>query len=138
MKKIIVSLLAMLILCSCASNKYMQTTYWADYSKYSKEGFTISPSSSGFTYESIGELEIVFKCGVKDGYTDPNIKTYTSHMFYPNIDYIVKEAVKEAKSKGANAILNFKIEPQYQYSASFYFDRRYIGAVVTGFAVKLK
>jgi len=114
----------------------MQTTYWADYSKYSKEGFTISPSSSGFTYESIGELEIVFKCGVKDGYTDPNIKTYTSHMFFPDIDYIVKETVKEAKSKGANAILNFKIEPQYQYNS--YFGRRYIGAVATGFAVKLK
>lgn len=43
--------------------KYSETVYFADYRPYTAEGFTISPSSSGFTYESIGDLEIMFVPG---------------------------------------------------------------------------
>ena len=49
MKKILLLLSACVVLSSCAIQKYSQKTYLADYREYTADGFTITPSSSGFT-----------------------------------------------------------------------------------------
>ena len=53
MKKILLLLSACVVLSSCAIQKYSQKTYLADYREYTADGFTITPSSSGFTYEHL-------------------------------------------------------------------------------------
>ena len=43
---------------------YKEIIYVADYRPYAESGFTISPTSSGFTYHSIGEITMIFSPGV--------------------------------------------------------------------------
>lgn len=127
MNKLLLLLGVCMLFCSCATQKYSQTTYIADYRSYSAEGFTISPSSSGFTYESVADFSIKFVVGKKKGYTNSSAQnSWEADIFNPGYDYMVSEMVKEAKSLGANAILNFRINIiSGGYEAS-------------GFAVKLK
>ena len=81
MKKILLLLSACVVLSSCAIQKYSQKTYLADYREYTADGFTITPSSSGFTYESVGDLSIKFTIGVKDGYINKEAKWKEENVF---------------------------------------------------------
>lgn len=136
MKKIVILFVTAIALCSCTT-KFMQVTTWTNFGLAKSMGVTISTSACGFSYEPIGELNMLFKSGIKDGYVNPDLSTnYTNRMFYPDSDYIVKEMAKAAKSKGADAILNFKIDARYQ--TTYLGDRKYVGATATGLAVKLK
>lgn len=65
MKKFLLLFTIAIFVCSCGVTKYSQTTYFADFRDYTKDGFTITPSSSGFTYKSIGDISIDFKIGKK-------------------------------------------------------------------------
>lgn len=112
--------------------KYSQVTHFSDYRKYQEQGFTISPNSSGFVYESIGEIEMKFVDGKRDGYTNPD-NLYSAggiHYYKHTYDVMVDEMVNKAKELGANALLNFSISP-----AS---GPGYVGYIATGFAVNLK
>lgn len=107
----------------------------ADYREYTADGFTITPSSSGFTYESVGDLSIKFTIGVKDGYINKEAKWKEENVFKPSYDYMVAEIVKEAKSLGANALLNFNITPIIRGTK---YGEVVDGYIASGFAVKLK
>lgn len=135
MKKILLLLSACVVLSSCAIQKYSQKTYLADYREYAADGFTITPSSSGFTYESVGDLSIKFTIGVKDGYINKEAKWKEENVFKPSYDYMVAEIVKEAKSLGANALLNFNITPIIRGTK---YGEVVDGYIASGFAVKLK
>ena len=134
MKKFLLLFTIAIFVCSCWVTKYSQTTYFADFRDYTKDGFTITPSSSGFTYKSIGDISIDFKIGKKDGYNNPDAEFGMEHIFVPTYDYITAEMVKKAKSLGANALLNYKVIPIY--SASKY-GSSIIGYSASGFAVNL-
>lgn len=126
MKRFLSLVAACCIFSSCSIQKYSQAVYLADYRAYSAEGFTITPSSSGFTYESIGDLSIEFVKGRKDGYTNEKARNPWENIYIPTHEYMVAEIVKEAKSLGANALLNSHIKATPN------------GYTASGFAVKLK
>lgn len=133
--------------------KYSETVYFADYRPYTAEGFTISPSSSGFTYESIGALEIVFVPGtIKRDQNSPKEDlqsgdkawyelsdgNYGVTIYTPSYDLMVEKMVRKAKEMGADALLNFRIIPQTEMvrSGSQFYERTK-AYVASGFAVKL-
>lgn len=133
--------------------KYSETVYFADYRPYTAEGFTISPSSSGFTYESIGSLEIVFVPGTVKRNSNTLEKElqsgdkawyelsdgdYGVTIYTPSYDLMVEKMVRKAKEMGADALLNFRILPQIEMVRSggaFYEHTK--ACVASGFAVKL-
>ncbi len=127
MKKIFFLFALVFAFTSCAT-MYKQTVYVNDFRPYAEEGFTISTSYSGFTYESLGDIIIKFQAGIKKDYTNPNLP-YENHFFTPNAAYMTAEAVKAAKELGADAILGFNI-----VSPVLAEDKNYF---VTGLAVKL-
>lgn len=134
MKKLLLLIGVCFALCSCVV-QYSQTTYLADYRPYSAEGFTISPSSSGFTYESIGDLSIKFVIGKKKGYINSNVQnSWEADIFSPSYEYMVSEMVKEAKALGADALLNFNITPIIKRSK---YGETIDGYIASGFAAKL-
>ena len=133
--------------------KYSETVYFADYRPYTAEGFTISPSSSGFPYESIGSLEIVFVPGTVKRNSNTLEKElqsgdkawyelsdgdYGVTIYTPSYDLMVEKMVRKAKEMGADALLNFRILPQIEMVRSggaFYEHTK--AYVASGFAVKL-
>ncbi|WP_418409331.1 hypothetical protein [Alistipes sp.] len=134
MKKLLLLIGVCFALCSCVV-QYSQTTYLADYRPYSAEGFTISPSSSGFTYESVGDLSIKFIKGVKKGYVNEDADDWrVENIFNPSYEYMVSEMVKEAKALGADALLNFNITPIIKRSK---YGETIDGYIASGFAAKL-
>lgn len=123
------AILATIGFIECAP-QYRQETYLVDYRPYQKDGFTITPSSSGFVYESLGNIYIVFVDGVKKGYTNPNPQyPYQQNMFIHTYELMVSEMVKKTKELGANALLNFQIIQDTENPRAY---------IASGFAVKLK
>lgn len=123
--------------------KYSETVYFADYRPYTAEGFTISPSSSGFTYESIGDLEMVFIIGQLEDAANENgveglqtLREYEEQreMYSPSYAEMTEKIVREAQKLGADALLNFRIRPLYSDPQTRF---GLVGFTVSGFAVKL-
>ena len=138
-------------LCSCAPTyltRYSEATYFADYRPYTEAGFTISPTSSGFTYESIGEIQMIFSPGYKDAQTQDSttstVSTTGSHtnLYMPDVEEMMNKIVRQAQELGANALLNFKIEARaVTISATNGIATTTVPSVeytLSGFAVKLK
>lgn len=132
-----------LALHGCVGPRYSETVYFADYRPYTAEGFTISPSSSGFTYESIGDLEIVFMAGtledsVHTASATDDLRTLREYeergrIYCPSYEEMTEKIVRRAQELGADALLNFRIRPIYVESSY----TPIIGFTVSGFAVKL-
>ncbi len=58
-----------LISCGCSTqylSQYREEVYFIDYQPYANQGFIISPISSGFIYQSIGEITMIFTPGILD------------------------------------------------------------------------
>lgn len=88
------------------------TPYFADYRPYAAESFLISPNPYTEEFESIGEIEIVITPALKQ-YPEEG-SAYDArgrYIDYEDIshDELLKIAVEEAKSRGADAIVNFSI-----------------------------
>jgi hypothetical protein len=120
---------------------YFEKTETLDFSKYQKEGFTISPIADGFHYTPVSNISIGFREGVLEGYSRSKegisiVPGVVDNWFSPSIDYMLDMIVKEAKKQGANGILNFNAKKTYRTSSL-------LGSVtpcyeLTGFAVKLE
>lgn len=125
MKKLAIVLAAIFFLAGCAVTKPQERrvyTSFADYRAYSSDGFLISPSPYTYNFESVGELEIsVYPAKVVQEvkYSETYI---VNDIRNEAIDYneLVAIAVKEAKAKGADAIVNFAINVEYTYSYNKY------------------
>ncbi len=76
-----------------------------------KQGFLISPSPYTYDFESVGEINIIVTPALKQGGKVVWGETTNTGLYYENIstDELVEMAVKEAKSKGADALVNFSI-----------------------------
>jgi hypothetical protein len=112
MKKIaIVFLVVILAGCSVLQpTKRTVVSLFSDYREYAKEGFLISPIPYINDYESIGELNLMITPALEKGNKVWG-KTTNGGLGYEQIsaNELVSMAVKEAKSKGANALVNFSI-----------------------------
>lgn len=116
MKKIIIALMAAVALTSCATMKPTERVVlsaFSDYRQYSAEGFLISPSPYTYNFEGIGEIDIEVLPG-KVMEEVPSLYSGGStqkRLVYETIPYdeLVAMAVKEAKSKGADALVSFSI-----------------------------
>lgn len=138
-----------------------QEMYFTDYSKYSNEGFMILPYPYQGNFDALGELTLevnpavliqgdgwrrnpsnvsvspyfrdtpYFKADTTLGYFSPK------HVFLADeniIDDMVEMAVHEAKSRGANALVNFHLE--YFTDGVGPDDRE--GYIVSGFLIRIK
>lgn len=122
-----------------------------DFSKYANEGFMISPNQYIGEFEPCGELyikiipgEVLKKNVKKSNYSKNDDLIYQStqesnlnpedliqEIISP--DELLKEAVSQAKKRGANAIVNFNCVEIYPYNS---FNTLYYQ--ITGFAIKRK
>lgn len=137
-----------LVGCVTIQPTYKEEVYFADYRPYSAEGFTIAASSAGFTYTSIGDLEMVFSTGVIENTEKaPSDGTGTlgeysakrDTIYYPTFDEMTEKMVRKAQELGANALLNFSIRRHGERVYSDGMTQSYLPQyIVSGFAVKLK
>lgn len=118
MKKIFLAFIVCAIASSCSALKEVPTERvvikaFSDYRQYSAEGFLISPDPYTYHFEGIGELDIIIEPArelkekpslYKGG---SSIKTLVDESI-PQSE-LVDIAVKEAKEKGADALVNFSI-----------------------------
>jgi len=147
-------LLSIVVLLSSCSTLYRESTYVLDFTKYSKEGFFISPISDGVKYEPISNLTMEFEPGNLKGHVRSelerknknksddlfNVVVYnetggngSKSYFHPTMEYMLDKFVEEAKSQGATGILNFKAikHIDLRKGTLLYYD-------LSGFAVKIK
>lgn len=159
MKKILLAL-AIALLSGCATLPYSSNVYVGDFSKYTKEGFIISPAYDGFKYDPISVISIEASEGYivkKDGNAsrsgvfgkskmsgndadkynvigkvikDKRGKAFVEVGYYEILDAIVKKA----KDMGANGILGLKIT----MGSKTLDGKPYYSLTASGFAVKIK
>lgn len=157
MKKrlLILPIILMIGLSACSprvipASRIIQVSFF-DFSKYSQEGFMISPNQYIGEFEPCGELyikiipgEVLKKNVKKSNYSQNDDLIYQStqesnfnpeDLIQENIspDELLKEAVSQAKKRGANAIVNFNCVEIYPYNS---FNILYYQ--ITGFAIKRK
>lgn len=117
MRKILFLMLASVLLAGCNKIMYTESVYIVDYREYIKDGFIISPTVTGFNYQPISNLEVVFSAGElrKDEKGDnlqPVVpyKGYTgkTKKYAPTSKRMMDKIVNEAKQLGANGLIDFK------------------------------
>lgn len=119
MRKIAIFVIGALLILSSCSVPQLAIFSFVDFTKYTKEGFLVTPAESvAQKYESIGIVSYTYR---------PEYDTMNGYNQSPNdiYNYALSELVKESKKKGANAILNFFVE---QDGAAI---------IVSGYAVKI-
>ena len=124
--------------------RYQLNSYTVDYSKYNKYNFFITESNSvNFEYTSIGSIvtESVTGKMYKDGSDIPNqVEDYGFDAFtalkYASIDDAFQKLYEESVKKGANGVINVKMEFHNSYqdpiSKTVYMSRW----IVTGMMIK--
>lgn len=117
MKKFIAILFVLgFVLGGCKSSYYNEVTTSLDFREYTKQGFIISPTTSGFEYTPVSEINVSFYLGNKlpdDLKGKKGIKMVKDKYlgiteYYPTSERILDKIVDEAKAMGANGIVNFK------------------------------
>lgn len=116
MKKILFLMLA-ISLAGCNKIMYTESVYIVDYREYIKDGFIISPTVTGFNYQPISNIEVVFNSGeLRKGEKDDNLqpvipfKGYTGNTkkYAPTSKRMMDKIINEAKQMGANGLIDFK------------------------------
>lgn len=134
MKKILL-LMMVVVFSSCGTMKYYEASYNINLKEYTGADFTINPSShASGDFEALGLVEDKFYFGtsVSKKYKDFVVKDKYSYVYQPKLDRIFDNFVKNAKSIGANGIVDFKFEEIRNR------DLQTIGYKVSGVAVRYK
>ena len=117
MKKNLFLLMITLALSGCSKVMYTESVYTVDYREYINSGFTISTTVTGFDYQPISNIEVVFTSGdLRKGESDKDLlpvvpyKGYTgkTNKFSPSGKRMMDKIVSEAKQLGANGLIDFK------------------------------
>lgn len=146
MRKLIIAFVCICFATSCGvtivPHDRIVLTSFADYTKYTEEGFLISPTNYTADFESIGELHIEVKPALSvrrkaptyDGGSKKTIYMYEEIEFTELVDI----AVKQAKERGADAIVNFSINST---DNSLYTDNGVVYGrtyIIKGFCIRRK
>lgn len=117
MKKVLFLMVATLSLTGCSKIMYTESVYTVDYREYIKDGFIISPTVTGFNYQPISNIEVVFNSGElrKDEKGD-NLQPVVPYKGYvgktkkyaPTSKRMMDKIINEAKQMGANGLIDFK------------------------------
>ena len=129
MKRIVIYITAIIILSGCSVQQEVKEVqrsiivHFIDFQKYEAEGFFISSTPYIGNYKNIGELTIGIT-PAKGNYkvpTEQNPNWYMIVYKEENIDYneVLAIAVKEAKAKGADALVNLKITKEISGSDQY-------------------
>ena len=148
MRKLAILLSFAAILSSCSTIKPIPrivSTSFADYRGYTQEGFLISPNPYTSDFESVGEINIIVTPAIKRSnstHADGIYYTNSSSYDYEQIPYdeLVEIAVKEAKAKGADALVNFSIARETVSQVDRFHGRYIVGYAynISGYCIKRK
>ena len=117
MRKVLFVIVAVFTLSSCSKAIYTESVYTVDYREYINSGFTISPTITGFNYQPISNIDVVFTPGnLAKGESDKDLekvipyKNYSGNkrIFAPTGKRMMDKIVSEAKKMGANGLIDFK------------------------------
>lgn len=132
-----------------------ESLFGIDFSKYSKQGFLITPEKYAGEYQSIGLItyEYLPSAEYKPGTSRPNPYYVPGNpktsQFIPikmwitedvKVEQVMDSVYTRCKILGADALVNFKIEPKTEtYSSVVYKNPPIInGYSISGFAIKRK
>ena len=120
-----------------------------DFSKYTKDGFLITPEKYSGNYESIGLITFVFMPGatpktniIENNYSwkesDNLITGYSWDIEKVNLQDAIDAMYKRCTEMGANALVNFNATEEI---TEYVFPKAPVkikGYKITGFAIKIK
>ncbi|MFV0586885.1 hypothetical protein [Bacteroides reticulotermitis] len=115
--KSVLLMIVVVVLTSCGKVMYTESVYMVDYREYINAGFTISPTVTGFNYQPISNLEVVFSSGqLPKGASDKDLQKIDQYNGYkgsvikysPTGKRMMDKIVSEAKAMGANGLINFQ------------------------------
>lgn len=131
-------LLAFILLAGCASTKPSDEIIYTtgfDFSKYTEQGFLITPESYLGEYQSIGLISVTLwpavieeKSVTKEG--RPSGSSW--HIGELNVTKAIDEIYEQADNMGADAIINFSINSIERNNGIL----KVPGAEISGFAIK--
>jgi hypothetical protein len=122
-----------------------------DFRKYSDKGFLITPEKYPGEYHAIGMIDFIKMPGavyVKRTKLDENNKPVTPEFGHPaeieknwvpeniNMDAVLEELYKQCVALGADAIINFNVEPNSVLHGGISNPVTIEGVRITGFAIK--
>ncbi|RZK63132.1 MAG: hypothetical protein EOO85_31595 [Pedobacter sp.] len=151
MRKILLTpLLALTISgCSMFRQPVVMVSSAIDYSEYLKQDMFLSESNAvSFQYQPVASVSVVQLSGYEvkqsgqrayndDAYQSSQshvVTTTTNKYIYASKEEVLKQLVKEAKSKNANAIINLEIKPVIVTTPKGYSYLQ--GYSATGMAIK--
>jgi uncharacterized protein YbjQ (UPF0145 family) len=152
MRKILLTPIFLLFLSSCSvfRQPVVMISTNLDYSEYLKEGMFLSESNAvNFSYEPISSVSALLLSGYAikstgekefrdDAYQtsqgQAQITITTNKYISASKEEVLKQIVKEAKSKNANAIINLEIKPVIGVNAKGYSYLQ--GYSASGMAIK--
>lgn len=158
MKKIAIVSFALLLMASCSVQMQELTKIEGysimnkiDFRKYSDKGFLITPEKYSGEYHAIGMIDFLRMPGavyVKRTKLDENNKPVKADFGHPaeteknwvpeniNMDVVLEELYKQCVALGADAIINFNIEPNSVLHGGITNPVTVEGVRITGFAIK--
>ena len=149
MKKLLLFIIPALMLTGCFP-KYeaIRRASILDYTEFTSKGFFVTESNSvSFDYDAIGSVigenyggyEVLYK---KDQMGDDTysrlteIKVKYGKYLPAKADVALREMILKAMEKGANGVINVRINGSSRFTASA--DTTYYGYIATGMAIRKK
>ncbi len=158
MKKIVAFALAMIVMASCSVQMKEMSKIEGysilnkiDFRKFSDKGFLITPEKYTGEYHAVGMIDFIKMPGavyIKRTKLDDNNKPVTPEFGHPaeiektwvtdniNMDAVLEELYKQCVALGADAIINFNIQPNTVLHGGILNPVTIEGVRITGYAIK--
>ena len=142
MKKVLL-LMMVVLFSSCGTMKYYETSFNLNLKEYTGDDFSINPSSlSSGDFEPLGLVSNEFFIGASVGkeykdvvYKETPNKYSGMEFYYPKLEHMFDVFITNAKSIGANGIVDFDFKKIYNGDLK---NPQLIGYKIEGVAVKFK
>lgn len=140
---------ALLLLSSCASYpKYETFDSYIDFEKYSQSGFFLSIDNYNKSYMPKGLLSVSCYSGIQKTEVSKPKDMFNDDVYYSSsskfkkefrscrVEELLDEIVDEARSKGADGLINVKIVNTSRMVKEGNKKMKQPGLLITGFAIK--
>ena len=118
MKKIFTFIILAILVISCETARYAEYTHIADFRRHIDAGFYIYPLGTEVKkeYMALADIDLLFVVGNKSNLTSQEgVIAFTSPLgntrYAPTGEYMLDRVVAQAKSVGADAIINYQVTP---------------------------